>query len=148
MLGVFRVRGLCDIESVVNRHIPLSETPFETPNLSRACTSVYRGNVVVVCLFFRNRRSQQFHQQSNTIMHVQYTVNTLDYGFDLPLKPILSILINILLGYYAYTWLTAEDESAVDFQVEIPAQCKKGWLETAEVLESPSIQVLCLPATL
>lgn len=81
-------------------------------------------------------------------MRVQYTVNTFDYGFDLPLKPILTILINILLGYYAYTWLTAEDESAVDFQVEIPAQCKKGWLETAEVLEPPSIQVSFLSETL
>jgi len=87
-----------------------------------------------------NADHNNFTKQTNT-MRVQYTINLSEFGLDLPLKPILIILTNILLGYFAYTWLTAEDESTVDFEVEIPEQCKKGWLEGAEVLESPSIQV-------
>lgn len=74
-------------------------------------------------------------------MRVQYTVNSLGYSYDIPLQPILAILLSVILGYFTYTWVTAEDESAIDFEVEIPAQCKKGWLETAAVLESPSILV-------
>jgi len=72
----------------------------------------------------------------------------LDYGageFHLEWQggvvPLVRIILAFVVAYYAYWRFTAVDEAAIDFTIELPEQCKKGWLESAEVLETPAIQV-------
>jgi len=72
----------------------------------------------------------------------------LDYGageFHLEWQggvvPLVRIILAFVVAYYAYWRFSTVDEAAVDFTIELPEQCKKGWLESAEVLETPSIQV-------
>jgi len=57
------------------------------------------------------------------------------------LVPLIRIILAFVVAYYAYWRFTAVDENAVDFTIELPEQCKKGWLQSAEVLETPAIQV-------
>ena len=74
-------------------------------------------------------------------MRVEYGAGEFHLEWQGGAIPLLRIILAFVVAYYAYWRFTAVDEPAVDFTIELPEQCKKGWLESAEVLETPAIQV-------
>lgn len=82
-------------------------------------------------------------------MHIEYVSGSSDraavFHFatdaDLVSFPVIATVLALVLAYWLYSRSSSEDESAVEFKVDVPEQCREGWLEKAEVLEAPSIQV-------
>jgi len=74
-------------------------------------------------------------------MRLDYSAGEFHLEWQGSLVSLIRIILAFVVAYYAYWRITAVDDNAVDFTIELPEQCKKGWLESAEVLETPAIQV-------
>jgi hypothetical protein len=74
-------------------------------------------------------------------MRVEYGAGEFHLEWQGGAEALVRALLALVVAYYAYRRFTYVEEIAVDFTVELPEQCKKGWLESAEVLETPAIQV-------
>ena len=82
-----------------------------------------------------------FQCQQQLTMRLDYSAGEFHLEWQGSVVPLIRIILAFVVAYYAYWRFTAVDENAVDFTIELPEQCKKGWLQSAEVLETPAIQV-------
>ena len=110
---------MCNHPARIN---PKSLTRALFPNVARSC----RLN---------------FQCQQQLTMRLDYSAGEFHLEWQGSVVPLVRIILAFVVAYYAYWCFTAVDDNAVDFTIQLPEQCKKGWLESAEVLETPSIQV-------
>lgn len=59
----------------------------------------------------------------------------------------IAFLLTIAVLFSTYLSLFFDLDPPASYHVEIPEQCRPAWLQAAEVLEAPTLQVL-IPTTL
>ena len=70
--------------------------------------------------------------------YTQWTIPSFDYEI---LVPRIVLTVTLVSAFGIYLFFFFDTDPPVTFEVEVPEQCRPGWDQKAEILETPSIKV-------